>query len=142
MRNTDSRAGLTLIELMVCTIIIGVLAGTALPLSRNFIQGKKEELLRERLRELRQGIDRYHEKAQAQNALAPEESLYPTRLEDLVERRILRRLPLDPMTGRAEWGTRSTSDPLDAVTTDGVNVFDIHSLATGTAFDGTAYTTW
>jgi general secretion pathway protein G len=127
---------------MVCTIIIGVLAGTALPLSRNFIQSKKEELLRERLRELRQGIDRYYEKARVQHAEAPDETLYPARLDDLIEERILRRLPVDPMTGRAEWGTRSTSDPLDAGTTDGVNVFDVHSLATGTAFDGTAYTSW
>lgn len=142
MRNTSRPKGLTLIELMVCTIILGVLAGTALPLSRNFVQSKKEEALKERLRELRQGIDRYYDVMRKKNPETTEDLLYPTKLEDLTKARILRRIPVDPFLGRAEWATRSTTDSPDAVTTDGHNVFDIRSLATGTAFDGTIYSTW
>jgi len=142
MRIIESQAGLTLIELMVCTIIIGVLAGTALPLSRNFVQGKKEEALKERLRDLRQGIDRYHEVMRQKNPGLDEDALYPSRLEDLTEARILRRIPVDPMTGDAHWGTRSTTDLGNSLMTDGHNVFDVRSLATGTSFDGSAYSGW
>lgn len=142
MRNTSLRSGLTLIELMVCTIIIGVLAGTALPLSRNFVQSKKEEVLRECLRELRQSLDRYNEVMRKKNPDASEDSLYPSQLEDLTKMRLLRRIPIDPFTGRAEWATISTTDSPGEIITDGRNVFDIRSLATGTAFDGTPYSTW
>lgn len=142
MQNTDSRRGLTLIELMVCTVIIGILAGTALPLSRNFVRSQKEQALRERLRELRQGIDRYYDMMRKKNPGASENDLYPATLDDLVRARALRRIPADPLTGKADWDTRSTTDESDTLRTDGRNVFDVRSLATGTAFDGTLYSTW
>lgn len=142
MRNTDLRRGLTLIELMVCTVIIGILAGTALPLSRNFVRSKKEEALKERLRELRLAIDRYHDVMLKRNPTAPQDALYPVCLEDLTQARVLRRIPVDPFLGRPEWGTRSTTDEAESLFTDGRNIFDVRSLATGTAFDGTPYSTW
>ncbi len=142
MRNTDLRRGLTLIELVVCTVIIGILAGTALPLSRNFVRSKKEEALKERLRELRQAIDRYHDVMLKKKPGATQEALYPVNLEDLTQARVLRRIPVDPLLGRPEWGTRSTTDEADSLFTDGRNIFDVRSLATGTAFDGTLYSTW
>ncbi|HNW36249.1 MAG TPA: general secretion pathway protein GspG, partial [Candidatus Ozemobacteraceae bacterium] len=98
--------------------------------------------LKERLRDLRQGIDRYHEVSRQKNPGAAEEALYPATLEELTKARILRKIPIDPMTGEATWGTRSSSDPGDAIETDGRNVFDVRSLATGTSFDGSAYSNW
>lgn len=127
---------------MVCTVIIGILAGTALPLSRNFVRGKKEEALKERLRELREGIDRYHEVMRRRNPGASDAALYPVKIEDLTQARVLRRIPIDPFLGRPEWGTRSSTDEADAIVTDGRNIFDVRSLATATAFDGTPYSTW
>ncbi len=56
--------------------------------------------------------------------------------------RFLRRIPEDPMTGRPEWGMRSVSDPPDAMTWGGDNVFDVFSLSLGSSLDGEPYSEW
>ena len=56
--------------------------------------------------------------------------------------RFLRRIPEDPMTGRAEWGLRAVQDDPDSTSWGGRNVFDIYSLASGNALDGTRYSDW
>lgn len=54
----------------------------------------------------------------------------------------LRRLPVDPMTGKAEWGMRSCYDSSDADSWGGENVFDVYSLSDGTALNGEKYRDW
>ncbi len=56
--------------------------------------------------------------------------------------RFLRRIPVDPMTGRAEWGLRSVSDDPHSTSWGGKDVFDVYSLSTGTALDGSRYSDW
>jgi general secretion pathway protein G len=56
--------------------------------------------------------------------------------------KLLRRIPIDPMTGEAEWGLRAYQDKPDTTTWGGQNVFDVRSLSTGTALDGTKYKDW
>lgn len=56
--------------------------------------------------------------------------------------RFLRRIPEDPMTGRPEWGMRSVSDPPDAMSWGGDNVFDVFSLSLGSSLDGEPYSEW
>lgn len=56
--------------------------------------------------------------------------------------RFLRRIPVDPMTGRAEWGMRSVSDSPDSMSWSGKNVFDVYSLSHDTALDGSRYSEW
>jgi general secretion pathway protein G len=56
--------------------------------------------------------------------------------------RFLRRIPDDPMTGRPDWGMRSVSDPPDAMTWGGDNVFDVYSLSLSTSLDGELYSEW
>jgi general secretion pathway protein G len=56
--------------------------------------------------------------------------------------RFLRRIPVDPMTGKAEWGLRSVQDDPDSGAWGGQDVFDVYSLSTGTALDGTKYSDW
>lgn len=56
--------------------------------------------------------------------------------------RFLRRIPEDPMTGRPEWGMRSVSDPPDAMSWGGDNVFDVFSLSLGSSLDGELYSEW
>jgi general secretion pathway protein G len=152
------RQGMTLLELIVCTVIIGVMATTALPLSRHFVAYQKEQALKETLVTLRRAIDRFYDLEYARSATAIDSTpaglaspaglpvshadLFPVSLQELVEKRILRRIPIDPVTGRGDWRTISTSDPETSAWTDGRNVFDVRSLATGTARDGSLFGDW
>ena len=56
--------------------------------------------------------------------------------------RFLRRLPLDPITGRADWLLRSYQDDPDTLSWGGENVYDLRSASPQTALDGTRYRTW
>jgi general secretion pathway protein G len=56
--------------------------------------------------------------------------------------RFLRKIPVDPMTGRAEWGMRSVQDDPDSTSWGGKDVFDVFSRSNGTALDGTHYADW
>ena len=63
--------------------------------------------------------------------------------QDLIRHvRFLRRVPVDPMTGKAEWGRRSVQDDPESSSWGGKNVFDVFSLSTSTALDGTKYSDW
>lgn len=54
----------------------------------------------------------------------------------------LRELPVDPMTGKAEWDLRSCYDPADSDSWGGENVFDVRSKSKGTALNGEKYSDW
>ncbi len=56
--------------------------------------------------------------------------------------RFLRSIPVDPMTGRSEWGLLSVSDRPEGRSWSGRNVFDVYSLSQGIALDGTRYSEW
>jgi general secretion pathway protein G len=63
--------------------------------------------------------------------------------QDLIRHvRFLRRVPVDPMTGKAEWGMRSVQDDPGSTSWGGKNVFDVFSLSQGTALDSTKYSDW
>jgi general secretion pathway protein G len=78
------------------------------------------------------------------SAGAPGQSDQPNSASESVTMhvRFLRRIPVDPMTGKAEWGMRSVQDDSDAGAWGGQDVFDVYSLSTGTALDGTKYSDW
>ena len=56
--------------------------------------------------------------------------------------RFLRKIPDDPMTGKPDWGLRAVGDDPDSDSWGGSNVFDVYSQSTGTASDGTKYSSW
>jgi len=56
--------------------------------------------------------------------------------------RYLREIPVDPMTGNADWGLRSVQDDADTTSWGGQDVFDVYSKSQGTALDGTKYSDW
>jgi general secretion pathway protein G len=153
MGTTEKRGwrGITMIELIAAITILMLLTGMALPLAKVTVKRAKERELRRALWEMRDAIDHYKEAANRgkfQVKLGSEG--YPPDLETLVNGvdmadkkvRFLRRIPVDPMTGKAEWGMRSIQDDPDSESWGGDNVFDVYSMSDGTAFDGTKYKNW
>jgi general secretion pathway protein G len=143
--------GFTLIELIVATAILLILSTLAVPLVRVTIKREKEHQLRQALWDLRDAIDRYKDAADKGAFQTKMDSYgYPPDLESLVNGveaqgkkvKFLRKIPVDPMTGTAEWGLRSNQDDPDSNSFGGQNVFDVHSKSYGTALDGTKYSTW
>ncbi len=143
--------GLTLIELIVAVTILMILTGAALPLARVHIKREKERELRRDLWEMRDAIDRYKDAADRglfQIKVGTEG--YPPDLDTLVQGvdvggkkvRFLRQIPVDPMTGKTEWGMRSMQDDPQSDSWGGQNVFDVFSQSEGTALDGTKYKSW
>lgn len=143
--------GLTLVELIITVAIVAILASAALPLARFQVKREKERQLRRDLWELRDAIDRYKDAAEKGAFQTKIDSInYPPDLQTLVDGvdvldkkvRFLRRIPVDPMTGNADWGLRSNQDDPDSDSFGGQNVFDVYSKSQGTGLDGTKYSTW
>ena len=147
----QSESGVTLVELIIVIAILGLLATAAIPVTRFQVQREKEKELRRDLWEMRSAIDHYKDAAD-KNAFQVklDSGGYPPDLDTLVNGvdagtrkvRFLRKVPVDPMTGQAEWATRAMQDDPDAESNGGQNVFDVHTKSTGTALDGTKYDTW
>lgn len=149
--NFGNPRGLTLIELIIAIMIIGLLAGAAVPIVRVRVKRDKEIELRRDLWEMRDAIDKYKDAADRGAFQTQVDSLgYPPDLKTLVDGvdvqgkklRFLRRIPVDPMTGGTEWGQRSNQDDPDSTSWGGQNVFDVFTKSDGTALDGTKYNTW
>ena len=146
--------GMTLLELIIACAILMILSSAALPIAKYSIVRQKEAELRRDLREMKDAIDRYKDAAD-RNQIRVEigSEGYPPDLETLVKGvqlgassdrkiRFLRKIPVDPMTGRAEWGLRAVQDDPDSTSWGGKNVFDVYSKSTSTALDGTKYSDW
>lgn len=54
----------------------------------------------------------------------------------------LRRIPVDPMTGKPDWDFRSCYDASDSTSWGGENIFDVHSKSDGVALNGEKYRDW
>jgi len=147
--------GFTLIELIITVFIISILVGVAVPLARNSIRRQKEVALRQALRDVRTAIDNY--KAASDLGRIPvkvDTEGYPEKLQVLVDGvdmngtvgkklKLLRRIPVDPMTNSTDWGLRSyQDDPKNSSSWGGQDVFDIYTKSQGTALDGTKYKDW
>jgi general secretion pathway protein G len=147
----NSQAGLTLVELIVTVAILAILASAAIPLTRFKVKREKERELRYDLWQMRDAIDHYKDAADRHAFIVKADSgNYPPDLETLVngvdaqgkKLRFLRRIPVDPMTGKAEWTLRSMQDDPNSDSWGGQNVFDVASKSQGKALDGTNYKDW
>ncbi len=116
------RSGFTLIELIVVMAIIATLLTIALPRYFGSVDRSKEVTLRQSLNVMRDAIDKFN----------ADNGRYPDKLEDLVEKRYIRAIPLDPITESAEtW----VIVPVPGAMAQGA-VYDIRSGANGNASDG------
>lgn len=158
LKRSDRRErGFTIAELITVVGIIAVLASMAMPVARFGIRRQREIELRASLRRITEAIDRYHDLRVRGLIVEPPhlgQGEYPHTLDELVKGveimptrarvRFLRSRDLiDPMTGRNEWRVLSDSDDPDAQTTDGNNVFEVHSTSRELSLDGkTRYAEW
>lgn len=153
-RRKPAETGLTLLELIITCAILLVLSTAALPVAKYTLIRQKETQLHHDLLMMREAIDRYKDAAD-HNQIKVEigSEGYPPDLETLTKEiqlgsggdkkiRFLRAIPLDAMTGQADWGLRAVGDEADSQNWGGKNVFDIYSKSTGTAMDGTKYADW
>jgi len=145
------QGGFTLIELIVATTILVLLTGMAVPALKFAYKREQERQLREALWTIRDAIDRYKDAAD-RNAFKTKlgSDNYPPDLDTLVngedvngkKLKFLRRIPIDPMTGKAEWGMRSEQDDPTSDSWGEQNVFDVYTKSQDTALDGTKYRDW
>ena len=118
--------GFTLIELMVVMAAIGLLLAITVPRYTDHVDRAREVVLRQNLAAVRDAIDKFH----------ADRGRYPAALQELVQARYLRQLPLDPMTDRVDtWVLLGPEGGTAAVA-------DLRSGAKGQARDGSSYASW
>jgi general secretion pathway protein G len=118
------RRGFTLIELLIVMSIIGLLLALAMPRYFNSLERSKVTALREDLRVMRVQIDRFH----------GDLGRYPKSLQELVEQKYLRAIPLDPITESVDtWQQVPSTEPAEE------GIIDVFSGASGNTRDGAAY---
>jgi general secretion pathway protein G len=153
-----SAGGYSFVELIVATFIISILASAALPLARVSMRRQKEMDTHRYLREMRTAIDKFKDLADRGQIAVQEIAFggdnYPKDLQQLVNGVVyandatgvrhpfLRRIPIDPLTGAADWGLRSYQDKPDTTSWGGQSVFDVYTKAPGKGLDGTKYRDW
>src|SRR5436305_4441397 len=155
MMRRRKQKGMTLVELVVAFTIMMILTTMAVPLARSRVRIARQRELVTDLREMHTAIDKYKDYADL-GYLGPQKlgtNNWPETLEILVEgvklpgpdgkkMRFLRRVPVDPFTGKAEWGLRSDQDDPKSLSWGGQCVFDVYSKTQDKAPDGTPYSEW
>jgi general secretion pathway protein G len=132
------RAGFTLIELLVVLAIVGLLLTIVAPRTIDHIERARETTLKASLKEMRSALDQFE----------ADLGRPPVNLEELVQRRYLRELPVDPLTDRRDtWIALSPAEaaPADALLETALlaeGVADVRSGAEGAGRDGTPYRSW
>ena len=121
-------AGFTLIELMVVLAVVALLLSVAVPRYFSGLERSQEGVLRANLAATRDALDKYF----------GDTGRYPDSLDQLVQARYLRALPVDPITdSNATWVVLQP----DRSERPG-KVFDVRSGAPGKARDGSNYSDW
>src|SRR3982750_2582560 len=93
-RMTDHRsAGFSLLELMIAMFILIILISVALPTYQRSVQHARETVLKENLWQMRRAIDQY----------SADKGKLPKSLDDLVQEKYLREMPVDPISEKPEW---------------------------------------
>ncbi|MDO9271489.1 MAG: prepilin-type N-terminal cleavage/methylation domain-containing protein [Rugosibacter sp.] len=117
----DKRRGFTLIELLVVMAIIATLLSIAVPRYFSHLDRTREAALRETLFVVRDAIDKFH----------ADTGHYPAELNELVTKRYLRKLPIDPVSESTETWVIVPPPAESASSSEATGVWDIQSGAGG-----------
>jgi general secretion pathway protein G len=93
--------GFTLIELVVVMSVIALLLTLAVPRYFHTLDNARLNVQRQNQAAIREAIDKFF----------GDQGRYPAQLGELVERRYLRVLPLDPISESGEWIVVAPLDP-------------------------------
>lgn len=126
MRKSNDR-GFTLLELVMVMTIIVILAAVSISSFQHIQVKARETILKEDLRVMRRALDQF---------TADKERL-PQSLDELVSEQYIREIPVDPITGQADWDVKIGDDEFSIQ--GGQGVIDVHSSAPGESSDGTPY---
>lgn len=125
----DMRRGFTLIELLVVMAIIATLLSIAVPRYFSHLDRTREAALRETLFVVRDAIDKFH----------ADTGHYPAELNELVTKRYLRKLPVDPVSESTETWIIVPPPTELAGSGESTGVWDIQSGAGG---EDRPYASW
>lgn len=132
VRRSLSRAGFTMIELMIVMTVITILVSMAVPYYQKTLIRSKESLLKNNLFTMRTVIDEFTiDKGKA-----------PQSLQDLVQEGYLRAVPVDPMTGSDRDWKIVMEDAMTSVNQTEPGIFDVRSGSDKTSLEGTPYAEW
>ena len=131
LRSQRRRLGWTLLELMIVISVMMILMAIAVPLYRQHVVQAREAVLKQNLFQLDSLIGQYK--------LDKGES--PQSLDDLVTAGYLSKLPVDPMTGKADW-TTDADEPEDSPDPQQPGIKAAHSASGETALNGEVYSSW
>ena len=119
--------GFSLLELMIAMFIMIILLSVALPTYQRTTQYARETVLKENLWQMRRAIDQF----------AADKGKLPQSVEELVEGKYLREMPIDPITEKAEWNELQGEDPNKPDAEQGMK--DVKSTAEGEDSEGKRY---
>ena len=128
-KNGKKQSGFTLIEVMTVLVVISILVGIAVPLVIHSVDRARESALRENLQQMRKALDDYYS----------DKGRYPQNLQQLVDKKYLRVIPVDPVAEdkKAEW------DLVIIQQEDGSRgIRDVKSFSDQESNDGTRFSTW
>jgi general secretion pathway protein G len=125
-------AGFTMIELMIVIAIIMILASVAVVNYQHSVWRAREAVLRQDLFTMRSSIDQY----------TLDKKKAPQSLDDLVTAGYIKAVPKDPITNSTDTWVTEQEDSLMAIDQTEPGIVDVHSGASGTATDGTPYSSW
>jgi general secretion pathway protein G len=119
--------GFTVIELLVVLAAVALLLSIAAPRYVQHLDHAREVALKQNLWQLRDVMEKFY----------ADHGRYPEALQELVAKRYLRAVPVDPLTQRDDtWQLAKPGNPLE------VRAGDVRSGAPGTSREGTPYATW